>query len=247
MTLLYQIDASVAGSLFADTAKTTPITNGTGVAAAAPVAGSITTDALQATSGSRPTYRANYSSSGYPALEYDGSSDYLAVAHSAAWNVSVLDIFAVVTITNSASAQGIITKWTNSGWSDAWGVAMNNGAFACGSPAYTSFSAKITTNQRMLIHCHLQASNNCGEFGPVYGGSTSGAGPSNNSASVMIGRADNTTSGYWIYGAIHEVRVYGGGETDQTIVDVKNNLRSKWGLAHVTARTAHPMFQQVIG
>lgn len=247
MSLLWTLDSSDTTKLFADTAKTTPITDGTGVAAVVPAGGSITTDALQSTSGSRPTYRANYSSSGYPGLECDGTSDYLGVAHSSGWNVSVLDIFAIVTLTNAAAAQGIITKWTNASWNDGWGIAMNAGAFACGSPAYNNFGAKITTNQRMLIHCHFQASNNCGEFGPCYGGSTSGAGPSNNSASVLIGRADNTTSAYWLYGAIHEVRVYGGGETDQTIVTVKNTLRAKWGLASVISRPSHPMLQQVIG
>ena len=246
MALLWSLDSLLSATLFADTAKTTPITDGTGVAASVS-SGSITTDALQSTAGSRPTYRANYSSSGYPGLQFDGSSSCLSVAHSSGWNVSILDIFAIVTLTNSSSAQGIITKWTNSAWNDAWGVAMNASLFACGSPAYSNFGAKITLNQRMLIHCHLQSSNNCGEFGPCYGGSTTGTGPANNSAAVTIGKADATTAAYFLYGAIHELRVYGGGETDQAIVTVKNTLRAKWGLASVISRPSHPMYQQVIG
>lgn len=249
MSLLWTLDSSDTTKLFADTAKTTPITDGTGVAAVVPAGGSITTDALQSTSGSRPTYRANYSSSGYSALEFDGTADHLAIAHSSDWNVSILDVFAVLTLTSNSGSRGIISKWSNGSWNDAWGIAIDTSRFQFGAPAYTNCNCKYTGSTRILIHCHFENGANGGHFGAVYGGSISGAGPSNNSASVLIGRAD-ASGAFYMAGAINEICFFGGGETDQTIVDTKQMLRAKWGLASVaasTARPSHPMKSQVIG
>jgi hypothetical protein len=36
-------------------------------------------------------------------------------------------------------------------------------------------------------------------------------------------------------GAINEICFFGGGETDQAILDTKQMLRAKWGLASVSA------------
>jgi hypothetical protein len=233
MALLYQLDASVIGTMFSDTGKTTQITDGGNVAAWAAPNGSVTTDALQSTSGNRPTYRANYSSSGYPAVEFDGTSDSLSTAHSAAWNNTIIDVFIVLTSTNAAAStyRGVFTKWTGS-WNDGWGLIYNFGNFSFGAPLYTNVIVKSTINSRILVHCHLENGCNGGEIGPVYGGTLSGSGPANNTQSVQIGRAD-TSANYWFEGAINEIRVFGGGETDSTLVTQKNILRSKWGLASI--------------
>jgi len=249
MSLLWTLDSSLPATLFADTSKTVAITDGTGVAAAVPAGGSITTDALQSTSGSRPTYRANYSSSGYAALEFDGSADHLSIAHSSDWNVSILDVFAVVTLTSSSGSRGVISKWSNTSWNDAWGIAVDGGSFRIGAPSYTNAAAKYTGSTRMLLHVHFENAGNGGQFGLYYGGGTTGSGPANNSAPVFIGRAD-PSGAFYMAGAINEICFFGGGETDQVIVDTKQMLRSKWGLASVatsSARPSHPMYQQVIG
>jgi hypothetical protein len=234
MSLLWTLDSSLPSTLFADAAKTVPITDGTGVAAAVSAGGSIATDALQSTSGSRPTYRANYSSSGYSALEFDGTADHFAIAHSAAWNVSILDVFAVLTLTSSSGSRGVISKWSNTSWSDGWGIAVDGGNFRFGAPNYTNAAARYTGGTRMLLHVHFENAGNGGQFGLYYGGGVTGAGPQNNSASVFIGRAD-PSGAFYMAGAINEICFFGGGETDQAIVDTKQMLRAKWGLASVAA------------
>lgn len=234
MSLLWTLDSSDPSKLFADTAKTTPITDGGGGAAVVSAGGSITTDALQSTSGSRPTYRANYSSSGYPALEFDGTADYLSIAHSSGWNVSILDVFAVLTFTGSIAWRGIISKWTTTAWNDGWGIVVTPNSFAGGSPAFNGYTAKYTTGTRVLVHAHFESGNNGAQFGKHYGGTVSGTGPQNNSGSVFIGRADPSGS-YFLSGAINEICFFGGGETDQTLMDTKQALRLKWGLPAIDA------------
>ena len=228
MSLLWTLNSSLPGTLWADTGKTVAITDGTGVAAVVPAAGSITTDAQQATSGSRPTYRANYSSSGYPALEFDGTADHLAISHSSNWNVSILDVFAVVTL-NSLGFRGIIGKWTNSSWNDGWGVCTDTVGFVFGAPTYTNGSARYTAATRILIYAHFQSVWNWGRFGDYYGGGVIGAGPANNTASVHIGRAD-PSGAYFLSGAMNELRVYGGGETDAALTAIRTEMLAAWGL-----------------
>lgn len=246
MSLLWTLDSSDPSKLFADTAKTTPITDGGGVAAVVPAGGTITTDALQSTSGSRPTYRANYSGSGYPAIEFDGTADNLAIAHSSDWNVSVLDLLVVLTATSSTGARGVINKFATVGWNDAWGLAVESGRFYCGSPGYSTVSGPYIGGTRILIYCHFENGKNGAQFGPVYAGTNTGTGPQNTTASVRIGRGD-PTGAFYFAGAINEIKIFGGGMTEQEVMDSKNTIRAKWGLAHITSRPSHPMKSQVIG
>ena len=249
MSLLYQLDASVVGTMFSDTGKTTQITDGGAVAAWTAPNGSVTTDCLQSTLANRPLYRANYSSSGYAAVEFDGSNDAMSVAHSAAWNVSILDVLMVITSTSLATGtyRGIIGKWTNSSWNDGWGLTYSLGNFSIGAPTYTNVVCKAVINSRILIHCHFESGCNGCDNGNVYGGGTAGTGPQNNSGSVLIGRADSSGA-YHFQGALNELRVYSGGETDATLVSVKNALRAKWGLNSVASgKPQIPFMQQVIG
>ena len=247
MTLAYQLDASSIATLFSDTGKTTQVSDGGTVAVWTAPNGSITTDALQSTSGNRPTYRSNYGSSGYAAVEFDGSNDHLSVAHSSAWNVSIIDLFLVLTSTSLASGtyRGIVGKWSNGSWNDGWGVAYALGVLSLGAPHYTNVACKATINNRLLLHCHFEnGCNGCIEGG-IYGGSTAGAGPANNSTSVFVGRAD-PSGAYYFAGAMNELRVYAGGETDATILNVKNDLRRKWGLAAISGGGSLINSQQLV-
>ena len=234
MSLLWTLDSSLPATLFADTSKTVAITDGTGAAAVVSAGGTISTDALQSTSGSRPTYRANYSGSGYPALEFDGTADHLAIAHSADWNLSVIDVFAVLTLTGALAYRGIVAKWSSTAWNDGWGLGTNGTSFVAGAPSFAAYTAAYTGGARILIHTHFHAAESGGQFGDHYGGSAAGAGPQNNSASVLIGRAD-PSGAFYMSGAINEICLFGGGETSQVIIDTKQSLRAKWGLASVAA------------
>ncbi len=236
MPLLYQLDSNVIGTMFSDTGKTTQITDGGAVAAWTAPNGSVTTDCLQSTLANRPLYRANYSSSGYPAVEFDGSNDAMSIVHSAAWNVSIIDVFLVLTSTSLASGtyRGIVGKWTTNGWNDGWGISYSLGNFSIGAPAYSNVVCKAQINSRILIHCHFENGCNGCEQGNVYGGGLTGTGPQNNSGPVLLGRGDSYDAFHY-KGAINEMRVYSGGESDATIVAVKNALRSKWGLSAVAS------------
>lgn len=250
MSLLWTLDASDSTKLFADTSKTTPITDGTGVAAVVTAGGLISTDALQSTSGNRPTYRANYSSSGYPALEFDGTNDLLSIAHSSGWNASVIDLFAVLTSTSNATGtyKGIFGKFGDGSWGTGWGATYTLGYLSFGSPQYTACEGTAILNSRIMCHFHFEALKNGCDQGGRYIGSRFGTGPSDTTADVMIGGAPGGI--YPFAGAINEICFFGGGETDADILTTKNSLRSKWGLASVstgTSRPSHPMYQQVIG
>jgi hypothetical protein len=249
MSLLYQLDASVIGTMFSDTGKTTQVTNGGTVAAWTAPSGSITTDALQSTSGNRPTYRSNYSSSGYAAVEFDGTNDMLSVSHSSGWNVSVIDVFLVMLCgaAEVGSFRGLITKFSSTSWTSAWGTTYSDGALSFGAPSYLNVTCKAVVGSRLLMHVHFEANcNGAAQGHSTYGGSTVGAGPTNTTASVFVGGAFGGNNPF--SGAIHELRVYGGGETNQTLVDVKNALASKWGLASVSSgKPQLPFMQQVIG
>jgi len=72
MGLVYRLDASDLTTMFTDAGKTTQVTDGASVYCWAPKSGSaVTTDAVQATAINRPTYRANYASTGLPGVEFD--------------------------------------------------------------------------------------------------------------------------------------------------------------------------------
>jgi hypothetical protein len=76
--ILLHYDASDAGSLFSDTSGTTPAVDGGEVECIKPQS-----DAdlqVNLTNSNGPTYRANYASTGYAALQFDGVNDCLVNA-----------------------------------------------------------------------------------------------------------------------------------------------------------------------
>jgi hypothetical protein len=74
--ILMHYDVSDAASLFTDTGGTISAVNGNEVKCIKPQA--TASVAVNLTNANGPAYRSNYNSSGYPALEFDGSNDYLA-------------------------------------------------------------------------------------------------------------------------------------------------------------------------
>ena len=235
MSLLYQLDTSVIGTMFSDTGKTTQITNGGTCAAWTAPNGLITTDAVQSTSANRPTYRSNYSSSGYSGLEFDDSNDQMSIAHSSGWNLTIIDMFIVLTSTSLAvgTYKGIVTKFGDVNWNTGWGATYSLGTLSSGAPSFSNFTVKGVINSRIACHFHFENGSNGCDQGVIYGGTTAGTGPSNTTTDVVISGASG--GNYPFAGAIHEIKIYGGGETDQTIIDVKNALRAKWGLASVAS------------
>lgn len=76
--LLLHADASAPSSLFTDAACTSLASDASEVKGCTQQSDATITTPFTGTNG--PTYRANYASSGYPALEFDGVNDRLGVS-----------------------------------------------------------------------------------------------------------------------------------------------------------------------
>lgn len=238
MGLVYRLDASDISTMFTDAAKSTQITDGTGVYTWSPKAGSVSTDAVQATSGNRPTYRSNYSSSGYAGVEFDGSNDLLGIAHSTGWNTtSIVEVMAVVWSDTGSSGlfRPIITKASSGSWSDTFTMSNSGGFLMFGSPTYGQMQVAERTGAWVLVYgragtsapVHLRLSKALSsEFTPaMISGSTTT--PTTNSSNVQIGFGPG--GNYWD-GAIGELRVYTGGETVATVESAIYDMATRWGL-----------------
>lgn len=258
MGLVYRIDAQDITTMFSDAAEATQITDGTGIYTLVPKTGSsVTTRAIQATSASRPTYRANFDSSGLPAIEFDGTNDTMTIAHSIGWNTTtIIEFFVAMRVIQSASGYApIIMKYSNGSWNDGWAVTHFTGNFSCGSPSYGQLRTPEVLNAWVLLYGRVGASGiarlrltNSGvsEFVPtmVVGSNTT---PQTNSANVTLGFGP---SGNYFKGGIGEIRVYTGGESKATVDATMYDMATRWGLLASqggSSRPSHPTLQQVIG
>jgi hypothetical protein len=109
--ILLHYDASDATSLFTDTACTTAASDGNEVKGFTPQADADLAINLTGTNG--PAYAANYSSTGYPALVFDGSNDRLGATTTGLTGDRFFVIVAYTPISGSASTvwwRGSITR-----------------------------------------------------------------------------------------------------------------------------------------
>jgi hypothetical protein len=240
MSLVYRLDASDIATMWADTGKTTQITDGTGVATWSPKAGAVTTDAVQATSLNRPTYRSSYSSTGYPAVEFDGSNDFMTIAHSSGWdNTTAYEIVAVVHLPVAAGSgvfRVILQKTNTTGWTNGLHFVHFQGLISGGSPAYNQNTMSEIIGERLLVY--LRSSTTAGGQGNIGRTSwpftwtrtnlTGNTTPTTNTEAVRLG--SGYTSGFHFSGAIHELRVYSGGETSGDIAAVWADMANRWGI-----------------
>lgn len=259
MPLIYQLDALAASSLWADDAKTTPASDGGVVAVWSPNSfSSVTTDAIQTSNTKRPLYRSNYSSSGYPAIEFDGSNDELQCAHSASFSASVYDVFLVVTpVAVGGGDKLILAKFTNSSWNDGVNINHAGSLIRAGAPDYAQVTASdaLVNGVKSLIAVKLKVSDRTlfsvrsdNLVIPVR--STSAAAVSTPSTAALCFGGSTPAGGYYSNMAWHEVRIYTGELSLSDRLSVFATLADKWGLTTLsggTARPSHPMYQQVIG
>lgn len=239
MGLAYRLDASDITTLFTDAGKTTQVTDGGSVYCWSPKSGSaVTTDAVQATAISRPTYRVDYVSTGLPGVEFDGSNDLLGITHSSGWNTtSIVEIMAVVyaDVTSPGVFRPVITKASNGSWNDGFHLTQSTGKWTFGSPTYNQLNIVERISAWVLLYgragnatpVHFRMSRaGSSEFTPdMISGSTTT--PTTNSSPVQIGFGPN---GNYFNGAIGELRVYTGGETVATVEDVMYDMATRWGL-----------------
>jgi len=144
--------ADVPSNIFTDTAGTTLATNGDAVAAWGPTSYSLTSGlATQTTAGSRPIYRSNYASSGYPAIEFDGSNDGLLIPHVSAWNSTGVTAFCVCSADTISNWRWAWLRSPNQSWTgQGLGVQATNLSMFMGS-AWSSAGAAFSINTKAII------------------------------------------------------------------------------------------------
>ena len=250
--LLLHYDASDAGSLFTDTAGTTAASNGNEVKCLKPQADAARQVNLANSTG--PTYRSNYASSGYAALEFDGTNDALVQATTGLTSTR----FFVLAAFTPISSVGTI-------WNRGATVANMCRLYWNGSASYifqslggtNDVNATVTLVSGKIVACSVIGSGQTqiDVLGPSYG-------VQNHTISASIAQNFNlgvsNFSGFTQYGnfAFHELLLIAGTcEWGQVLRGAKL-LRNKWGItdpnatpqkAGGTARPTRPMVQQVIG
>jgi len=153
--------ADVPSNIFTDTAGTTLATNGDAVAAWGPTSYSLTSGlATQTTAGSRPIYRSNYASSGYPAIEFDGSNDGLLIPHVSAWNSTGVTAFCVCSADTISNWRWAWLRSPNQSWTgQGLGVQATNLSMFMGS-AWSSAGAAFSINTKAIIWGQFGSSRN---------------------------------------------------------------------------------------
>lgn len=258
MTLIHAVDASDAASMFSDTGKTTPIVNAATVAAMVPVSGSLVAiDCLQSTANKRPLYHSNYSSSGYPGLQFDGSNDELTVVHDAGFVSTSYDFFAVVTMVSITGQKLIAAKLTNSSWNDGLSLVCNAGTLEGGAPSYSRFNQAgvWVAGTRTVIWGRSATSNTLVYIGKpgdvqIFDRPRSGSAAScASTVSYSIGSGSGGGS-YFASFVLHELQIRIATESVGAAITRARALENKWGVntySSGSSRPSSPFLSQVIG
>ncbi len=127
-SLLLEWAADEPTTIYEDTGGTDAAEDGDGVASWRSTAnGSLSLLATQSTSGSRPIYRSNYASSGYPAIEFDGTDDGLLIPHNAGMSITNQTIFIVAKADTVSAYRMLLSKVGNGGWTTGLAATTING------------------------------------------------------------------------------------------------------------------------
>lgn len=251
--LLLHYDVSDAASLFSDTGGTTAASDGGPTRALGPQSDA----ALQVflTNSNGPTYRSNYASSGYPALEFDGVNDALVQATTGL--TAGVRFFVLLVMTPIAGA--------GTAWSRGTSASHFSRLYISTAPTYLgqsvggastfSQSASFASGKICIAMTLGDNQNQIDGLGQCIGTQQTGTVSESLNAKFSLGVAD--FSGLTQYGnfAFHELLLIGQNcEWGQVLRGAKI-LRNKWGItdpnalpqAASAAKPGHPMKSQVIG
>jgi hypothetical protein len=228
--ILLHYDASDAGSMFTDTSASTPVTDGDPVRAWSQQAtASLSGNLIEATNP--PTYREDYSDTGYPGIEFDGVADILDKASDG--NVSD-GVFVLIAVDRPATAG--TRRWFGVGESSA-DAFLGGSASAVGN----SIQVRLSNSNVILVTYskargreviaysflsgHLQAT----EIGA---GSSGTAGVNTYSGTytnrLHLGSQFGTTQ--FVDGAIHEILIASHLAEWGQVVRCAKIMREKWGI-----------------
>jgi hypothetical protein len=247
--ILLHYDVLDAASLFTDTGGTSAASNGNEVRCIKPQSDA----ALQVnlTNSTGPTYRSNYASSGYPALEFDGVNDALlnvSTGITTGQRLFVLCAFTFIGSSNTLWCRGNGSFWCRGLCSttvDGFQSTTSGGSAQTASmPAGRRVTAwAMGSSQSQVDALGFSAGNNANASDSMSGAFTLGA---------------LNTGSLSQYGnfAMHEVMVVAGScEWGQVLRSAKI-MRNRWGVTDPNAtpqkaggssRQVNPFMQQVIG
>jgi hypothetical protein len=223
--ILLHYDASDVASLFTDTGGTAAASDGNEVKCWKPQ--SDASLAVNLTNSAGPIYRANYASSGYAALEFDGVNDALLNASTGlttSQKVFILAVYDTIGSSGTVWGRGNTGSWLRAFFSS--GAELLQTSSGTGANISTGLSA----DKRAMAYVAGTGQTQMDALGLSAGVQASGLPPSLTGA-FTIGALNTGSLSQFGNMAFHEIMVIGSGcEWGQVIRGAKL-MRTKWGIS----------------
>ena len=230
--LLLHYDASDAASLFTDTSGTSAASNGNEVKCWKPQSDAAL--AVNLTNSAGPAYRSNYSSSGYAALEFDGSNDALlntSTGMTTGQRAFVLAAFTWIGSSNTLWCRGNGAAWQR-------GLCSTTSDALQDSSVGTITSSGITSGKRVAAWVAGANQSQVDSLG-FSAGNRSNHTPGTLSAAFTVGALNTGSLSQFGNVAVHEIVVVGANCEWGNVLRAAKLLRTKWG---VTDPNATPQY-----
>lgn len=174
-----------------------------------------------------------------PAVAFNGSNQYLSIAHQSLFNGgNGLTLFLVIQSAQTTNNTGPIGKWV--GGQNAWAYSTKTASspnktmfYVQGTNTYASSSVSTTDNAAHLLTGLFAPASRVAHW--VDGGDladvTTGVGgaPTGSASIVSVGCLYGTTG--WFDGAIGEILIYAAALTTEQRQIIEGYLAHKWGMA----------------
>lgn len=233
-SLLLEWAADEPTTIYEDTGGTDAAEDGDAVASWRSTAnGALSLLANQSTPLNRPIYRANYASSGYPAIEFDGSNDGLLIPHNAALSITNQTVFIVAKADTLSAWRMLLSKVGNASWTTGIHIASysasllswygNNASFANVQPG--------TLNRFIIAARYNSASGELWLNDTTIGGITVATSITGHSADGGIGNGGSAGGSYPWDGPIQHILWCDGACSRTAMEYVVNALGDRWGIS----------------
>lgn len=241
-------DFSAAGTKYQNTGKTVTVVDGDPVAVLVGTGyGSSTADAVRSTAdANRPVYRANFSSSGYPALQFDGTDDLMLISSTGAPSGTTLLRFLLMAV-HPTSVTGARTIFSRA--SDIPSQVYFSGAnFEVQNPTYTASNASAIG--RTVVGLLIDGSGTKPTSVTV-----TGCGGAARKISATSGGSGSFSFGGYVSGVnlfaggIHQL-IYGTLPAATSLIEftqILNALSQDWGMGDVPLSTGTAGFTGLSG
>lgn len=233
-SLMLEWAADQAATIYEDTGGTDAAEDGDSVASWRSTAnGSLSIVANQSTALNRPIYHANYASSGYPAIEFDGSNDGLLIPHNAALSITNQTIFIVAKADTISAWRMLLSKVGNGSWTTGIHVATYASPDLRFSANNVMFGTVFPgTSSRFILAIRYNGTS--GEIwlnDTAIGSVTSSLSITANTADGGIGNGGSAGGNYPWDGPIQHILWCNGACSRTAMEYVVNALGDRWGIS----------------